>query len=209
MERISTIRKNRSSTEGRESCKIIKQHVEDDCSLILEKSSDRFFNATNIRISKKTIKFIPERRNIASTIQERDDYVIKYLEYSTSNRFILFIDETWFNISMRRNYGRATGGNPTEKIKKYQISEHNNQQSMKARTNNCLERYNRITNEKFANPHPNIQQFIDVLKKEESYYASLCRNIRSGALERELVTCVEKRNISEELIAYLQEFNPE
>ncbi|KII70968.1 hypothetical protein RF11_09997 [Thelohanellus kitauei] len=83
------------------------------------------------------------------------------------------------------------------------------QQSMKARTNNCLERYNRITNEKFANPHPNIQQFIDVLKKEESYYASLCRNIRSGALERELVTCVEKRNISEELIAYLQEFNPE
>ncbi|KII61904.1 hypothetical protein RF11_13230 [Thelohanellus kitauei] len=81
--------------------------------------------------------------------------------------------------------------------------------SMKARTNNCLERYNRGINEQFTNPHPNIQQFIDVLKKEESYYASLCRNIRSGALKRELVPCVEKRNISEELIAYLQEFNPE
>ncbi|KII72756.1 hypothetical protein RF11_00663 [Thelohanellus kitauei] len=82
-----------------------------------------------------------------------------------------------------------------------------NQQSMKARTNNCLERYNSRINEQFANPHSNIQQFIDVLKKEESYYAILCRNIRSGALKRELVPCVEKRKISEELIAYLQEFN--
>ncbi|KII67181.1 hypothetical protein RF11_11236 [Thelohanellus kitauei] len=101
--------------------------VEDDCSLTLENLSDRFFNAKNIRISKNTvarylkeynysfkkIKFIPERRNIASTIRERHDYVIKYLEYSASNRFILFIDETGVNVSMRRNYGRATGGNPT------------------------------------------------------------------------------------------------
>ncbi|KII74569.1 hypothetical protein RF11_16179 [Thelohanellus kitauei] len=120
---------NRAKSLNSSKENILCDSVEDDCSLILEKSSDRFFNATNIRIKCndlfKKIKFIPERRNIASTIQERDDYVIKYLEYSTSNRFILFIDETWFNISMRRNYGRATGGNPTEKIKKYQISEHN------------------------------------------------------------------------------------
>ncbi|KII72188.1 hypothetical protein RF11_13096 [Thelohanellus kitauei] len=82
--------------------------VEDDCSLTLENLSDRFFNATNIRIIKKTvarylkeynysfekIKFIPERRIIASTIKETHDYVIKYLEYSLSNRFILFFDET-------------------------------------------------------------------------------------------------------------------
>ncbi|KII63238.1 hypothetical protein RF11_07919 [Thelohanellus kitauei] len=107
------------------------QHRRDDFSLTLEQLSGRFFSATNIRISKNTvarylkeynysfkkIKFILERRNIASTIQERHDYVIKYLEYSSSNRFILFINETGFNVSMRRNYVRAICGNPTEKIK--------------------------------------------------------------------------------------------
>ncbi|KII61709.1 hypothetical protein RF11_09369 [Thelohanellus kitauei] len=65
--------------------------------------------------SSQRIKFIPERRNIPGTIQERHDYVIKYLEYSASNRFILFIDETGFDVSNRQSYGRATGGNPTEK----------------------------------------------------------------------------------------------
>ncbi|KII73578.1 hypothetical protein RF11_05777 [Thelohanellus kitauei] len=91
--------------------------VENDCSLTLEQLSGGFLSATNIRISKNTvarylkqynysfkkIKFIPERRNIAGTIQERSDYVIKYLIYSASNRFILFMDETGFNVSMRRN----------------------------------------------------------------------------------------------------------
>ncbi|KII70825.1 hypothetical protein RF11_01269 [Thelohanellus kitauei] len=71
---------------------------EDDCSLTLEQLSARFFRETNIRISKNTvarylkeynysfkkIKFIPELGNIASTIQERHEYVIKYLEYSAS-----------------------------------------------------------------------------------------------------------------------------
>ncbi|KII64841.1 hypothetical protein RF11_09250 [Thelohanellus kitauei] len=64
------------------------------------------------------IKFIQERRHIPSTIQERHDYVIKYLDYSASNIFILFIDETGFDVSIRGNYGRATGGDKTEKIKK-------------------------------------------------------------------------------------------
>ncbi|KII67230.1 hypothetical protein RF11_13866 [Thelohanellus kitauei] len=54
----------------------------------------------------------------SSTIQERHDYVIKYLDYSASNIFILFIDETGFDVSIRGNYGRATGGDKTEKIKK-------------------------------------------------------------------------------------------
>ncbi|KII71818.1 hypothetical protein RF11_01362 [Thelohanellus kitauei] len=62
-----------------------------------------------------------------------------------------------------------------------------NQKSMKERKHICLERYNRRINEQLAKPHHNIQQFIDVLKEEKSYAASLCRNFRSGALKRELV----------------------
>jgi hypothetical protein len=51
-----------------------------------------------------------------------------------------------------------------------------------ARTNNCLERYNRRLGDKFLNAHPNIFSFIAAIQEEEHYYSNLVRGIRSGSI---------------------------
>jgi hypothetical protein len=53
-------------------------------------------------------------------------------------------------------------------------------QSIRNRTNNPLERYNRRLNERFPCRHPNIFAFLDVIKDEARYYSLLLNNIRAG-----------------------------
>ena len=56
-------------------------------------------------------------------------------------------------------------------------------EQISGRTNNWLERYNRILNEQFANPHPNIFTFLSTLQNEENYYTKLLRNIWLGIVK--------------------------
>ena len=55
-------------------------------------------------------------------------------------------------------------------------------------TNNALERYNRRMNDFFANAHPNICSFAEVIRDEFKFYEERCSEIRqnsSGVLFRE------------------------
>lgn len=58
--------------------------------------------------------------------------------------------------------------------------------SIVARTNNPIERYNRRLNEQFSTAHTSLIKFINVLQEEESFYTNQIRKIRSGKLKRNL-----------------------
>ena len=52
-----------------------------------------------------------------------------------------------------------------------------------ARTNNCLERYNRQLGEIVSRKHPSLASFIETIQDEEEGYSSLVRGIRSGQVQ--------------------------
>jgi hypothetical protein len=58
----------------------------------------------------------------------------------------------------------------------------NDVQNDDARTNNCLEHYNRRLGSKFMNAHPNLFGFISVIREEEHYFSNLARGTRAGAI---------------------------
>ncbi|KAF1739919.1 hypothetical protein MXB_850, partial [Myxobolus squamalis] len=57
-----------------------------------------------------------------------------------------------------------------------------NSEGILARTNNCIERYNRRIGENFQNAHLNIYAFIAVIINEEYYYAKLIIGIWAGGI---------------------------
>ncbi|KII66652.1 hypothetical protein RF11_01918 [Thelohanellus kitauei] len=51
------------------------------------------------------------------------------------------------------------------------------------KTNNCLERYNRRIGDQFLNAHPNIFNFVEVIKNKALYFTTLTSSIRSGRIK--------------------------
>ncbi|KAF0992209.1 hypothetical protein HZS_6298 [Henneguya salminicola] len=49
------------------------------------------------------------------------------------------------------------------------------------RTNNCLERYNRRIGDFFINAHPNLAEFISVIKAEFYFYSEKYKETRKNA----------------------------
>lgn len=59
----------------------------------------------------KLIRAIPERRNTQETIDARKAYAMKFMsEAPIDRRQVIWIDETGFNLHLRRKYGRALAG---------------------------------------------------------------------------------------------------
>lgn len=66
---------------------------------------------TKLGFTVKLLRVIPISRNCPSVVQARKIYAQKYLsEAPTDNRNIIWIDETGFNLHIRRKYGRARTG---------------------------------------------------------------------------------------------------
>ena len=86
---------------------------------------------------------------------------------AASSRFFLYFRRTWivrFPPSLWRNVASDPEDNG-------------------ARTNNCLERYNRRLGEVFLNAHPSLSAFVAAIQGEEEFYSDLVRLIRSGSIE--------------------------
>ena len=51
------------------------------------------------------------------------------------------------------------------------------------RTNNALERYNCLMNEKIHTPHPSLLVFVQTIELESSELVERCENIRRGRIK--------------------------
>jgi len=106
----------------------ILEWVDKNCSLSMQKISNKIYDDFHIRISKPTvmkilkqfhyslkrIHCIPERRNNQLTIDTRREYALEFVRLLNilPEEKLIFIDEVGFNVSMRTGRGRSLIGTP-------------------------------------------------------------------------------------------------
>ena len=123
-----TQKKNRGGNNIRKLNEIeiafIKNLLEEDCTLSLNKIKDAIFEKFNLSVSKPTInKYIDNfgfsfkrvsrvaARSVCAGLREhRMQYASWFLKMHNSNRMSMFYDETGFQVVMRKTYGRALKG---------------------------------------------------------------------------------------------------
>ena len=67
---------------------------------------------TRIGYTVKLIRALPESRNCPETLQSRREYAQRFLgDAPADRRNVIWVDETGFNLHLRRKYGRARIGN--------------------------------------------------------------------------------------------------
>ena len=52
--------------------------------------------------------------------------------------------------------------------------------NLQNRTNNALESYNRVMNDKFPTPHPSLPLFVQTIENEARYQVTRLNDIRLG-----------------------------
>ncbi|KII74070.1 hypothetical protein RF11_00056 [Thelohanellus kitauei] len=77
--------------------------------------------------SRKSVRAIPEKRNDEHTIliRKANAEMFILIEEQFASRNIIFLNEVWFNVSMRIKKGRSlVGRSPVSKIKKCEVKEY-------------------------------------------------------------------------------------
>lgn len=105
---------------------VIKNWVEEDCSITLKALKEKCFTEFGVRVSQTTINrmlsdfnftlkrvsLIPERRNSEDVIELRASYAIELLNILSiiNEKFLFFVDESGFKVLMRARRGRSLRG---------------------------------------------------------------------------------------------------
>lgn len=99
--------------------------VENSADITLKTIVARIMSTFGVAVSEKTVslaltksgftmkllRIIPESRNTPETICARREYALRFMnEAPMDRRHIIWIDETGFNLHLRRKYGRALAG---------------------------------------------------------------------------------------------------
>lgn len=121
---------NKKLTEGQEN--IIKNWVDEDCSISLVRLKQKCLEVFSINISINTIGRVlsnfhytvkrcytqPLRRNDETAIQLRLDYAMNFMQILVTHNHekIFFFDEVGFSVSMRARRGRSVSGSRAVQI---------------------------------------------------------------------------------------------
>lgn len=106
---------------------IIRDLIEEDCSVTLKKIQEKVFDVasktvsvslihreiTNFEFSFKRVQLIPERRNEMSNIETRFSFARQIMTLEVEK--LIYIDEFGVNCGMRKRYGRAPIGETPRK----------------------------------------------------------------------------------------------
>lgn len=115
-----------------EQLQIVKNWVDEDCSLSLKTITEKCLAEFGVRIcistarnyltgfnyTLKRIKLLPERRNTPQTIEVRKQYALRFIEWQAemNDSNFMFLDEVGFNVSMRSKRGWSASGKPATQV---------------------------------------------------------------------------------------------
>lgn len=99
--------------------------LEENCQLTLKTICERVFVTFNVTVTNTTISkhlegrlftsklthYLPDRINTPENKEARKIYVERIIQYVALQKFIIFVDETNFNLLCRRKVGRSRRGN--------------------------------------------------------------------------------------------------